>query len=217
MTLPFSSVRMGLLLGALLFMGCYCVAQPPTSIKNTDPLVFSDTIRLGVVVGGARELAEKMWDSVDAYQVERAFCVESWDLSATTINEYTVLIYSVTGLRPVKPTSATPTSVTYRCRGPRMHTHPPSRCERPTETSPDWKCELTRAREKNCKPSTPETRAGPGKGSDVEVLERNRDAFAVVQCGKNIFGFYYPAQYERTTTLDSTPLQVIPHIPSDKP
>ena len=211
---PLSSVRMGLLLGALLFMGCSCVAQPPTQIKNTDPLTISDTIRLGVVVGRARELAAMTWDSVDAYQVERAFCVESWDVSKTTINEYTILIYSVTGLKPVKPADATPTSVTYRCRGPRMHTHPPSRCEPPTEKRKDWRCELTKAREQNCKPSTPETKVGLGPGSDVDVLEKNGDPFAIVQCGRNVFGFYYPTSYERTSTLDSIPSQIIPHIPS---
>ncbi len=161
----------------------------------------SQVMRYGVVMDNARNALAAQW-SDGARQVERTYCVTQW-WTATSRNAHvgspeaapgarktTVMdgrdadtVYRVMAIQPIAPVEATPNGATFACPPgvPEVHTHPPATCysDRPDQ------CYAGGADAYSCQASR----------EDARKLIARGDAFALVQCDRHAFVFYYPSQF----------------------
>jgi hypothetical protein len=163
-------------------------------------------MRYGVVMDAARNTLAAEWTE-DPTQVERAYCVTQWWTAASRnarvhpSNDSTAArgmlaradtvqdgreadtVYRVIAVKPVETSDATPNGATFACpRGvPEMHTHPPATCY----SDRSDQCYAGGADAYSCQPSR----------EDVRKLIQRGDPFAIVQCDRHAFVFYYPSQY----------------------
>jgi hypothetical protein len=149
-------------------------------------------MRYGVVMDGARQQLAALW-SDDVHQVERAYCVTHWWASARTGDT----VFRVLAVEPGDVTEATPNGATFTCPTgePELHTHPPATCYGD--------------RQDQCFPGGPDAYSCQPSREDVETLRTRGDAFAIVQCDRNAFIFYYRAQY---TDPPPPAIAATPHI-----
>jgi hypothetical protein len=148
-------------------------------------------MRYGVVMDDARNELAAVWTE-DIHQVERAYCVTHWwaavrsprGLADRTSDGTTDTVFRVLAIEPGDQTDATPNSATFSCPAgePELHTHPPATCYADRQDQ----CYKGGTDAYSCQPSR----------EDVHTLLERGDAFAIVQCDRNAFVFYYPAQYE---------------------
>lgn len=144
--------------------------------------VHAQTVYYGVVSDSARAMLAAAW-SEDPHQVERGYCVRRARYVAQPEAEGTDSIIRVVEVVAAHADTADPNHVSFACaKGtPELHTHTPATCL--TDDA------------RNC------TAGGPGAYScqpsrgDYEKLVARGDPFAVIQCDRRTFRFYYPFEY----------------------
>jgi hypothetical protein len=155
-------------------------------------------MRYGVVMDAARNALAAQW-SDDPKQVERAYCVTQW-WAASSRNarvhagsdsglvqkpdgREADTLFRVTEIKPAETNDATPNGATFACPAgvPEVHTHPPATCY----SDRTDQCYAGGADAYSCQPSREDAR---------KLMDRG-DAFAIIQCDKHAFVFYYPSQF----------------------
>ena len=153
-----------------------------------------------VVVAGARELCAQtvrygvMGDSVtaqlraawtdDSTQSERAYCVQRARISSRpALGGGTDSIFRVLAVKPAHTTGQDPNHVQFECATgtPELHTHTPATCL----TDDAGSCRADGPLAFSCQPSR----------SDYEELITRGDEYAIIQCDRRAFRFYYPSEY----------------------
>jgi hypothetical protein len=92
-------------------------------------------------------------------------------------------VYRVIEIKPAETSDATPNGATFACPAgvPEVHTHPPATCYSDRKDQ----CYPGGADAYSCQPSR----------EDARKLIQRGDAFAIVQCDRHAFVFYYPSQF----------------------
>jgi hypothetical protein len=146
-------------------------------------------MRYGVVMDQARNALAAVWTD-DVHQVERAYCVTHWWAAVRAprtrvdpADSTTDTVFRVMAIEPGDQTEATPNSAAFSCPAgePELHTHPPATCYAD--------------RQDQCYQGGPDAYSCQPSREDVQTLLARGDAFAIVQCDRDAFVFYYPAQY----------------------
>jgi hypothetical protein len=178
-----------------------CVAGASASLG-------AQIMRYGVVMDAARNALAAEWTE-NPTQVERAYCVTQWwpatsrnahvhassdstaargmlaraDSDAAEDGREADTVYRVIQITPVETSEATPNGATFACPHgvPEVHTHPPATCYSDRADQ----CYAGGADAYSCQPSREDAR---------KLLQRG-DPFAIVQCDRHAFVFYYPSQF----------------------
>jgi hypothetical protein len=138
---------------------------------------------IGVVVGQARDQMEHDWsDTVP--QVEHGYCVTGWRTDTVYEDGEPTVMYAVTAVVPADSQIGTPVSITYMCATtePTVHSHPPQTC---TDSKDLRTCTYAGVLAFQCQPSR----------VDYQSLVAGHTNFALVQCGRTQFRFYYRRDY----------------------
>jgi hypothetical protein len=146
----------------------------------------AQTVHYGVVMDVPRLKLDSLWDD-NPRQVERAYCVVDYSIGVHHVSRTSPVqddsVFRVFAVVPANTRSAGPSSVDFECAPgkPELHTHTPSTC-----TGDDVKtCFAGGLNAFSCQPSR----------EDLEKLVRRGDPFAVIQCDRRAFRFYYPSEY----------------------
>ncbi|HEU4641207.1 MAG TPA: hypothetical protein VFS44_02045 [Gemmatimonadaceae bacterium] len=169
----------------------------------------AQAVHYGVVMDLPRASLDSVW-SDDPHQVERAYCITNYSTGVYHVSRTPPVqddtIFRVFSLKAADVNGAGPNSVDFECPSgvPELHTHTPSTC-----AGDDVKtCVAGGLNAWSCQPSR----------KDLEKLARRGDPFAVVQCDRRAFRFYYPSEYvpASAATLaarsSSKPNAVVPPI-----
>lgn len=146
----------------------------------------AQTVHLGVVMYGPREQLEREWTN-DTRQLERAYCVTAWWAAARHVARTPFAqddsVFRIMSIEPADVATATPVSAEFECAVgiPELHVHPPTTCASDDPAS----CISGGLNAFSCQPSR----------EDLVKLARRGDPFAVVQCDRRTFRFYYPSEY----------------------
>ena len=161
----------------------------------------AQVMRYGVVMDAARNSLAAQWTD-EPKQVERAYCVTQWWSTASrnshvrASNDTSTVqkpdgreadtVFRVTEIKPVETQDATPNGATFACPAgvPEVHTHPPATCY----SDRTDQCYAGGADAYSCQPSR----------EDVRKLMERGDPFAIVQCDKLAFVFYYRQALDRS-------------------
>jgi hypothetical protein len=150
------------------------------------PVLGAQTVRLGVVMDKPRQVLADAWTDV-ARQVERAYCVKDWSYGVYHISKTPPIqddtVFRVFVVEAAEVSNAGPMSVDFSCPEgqPELHIHTPTTCMGDDVTT----CVPGGLNAYSCQPSR----------GDLEKLVSRRDRFAVLQCDKHAFRFYYPSEY----------------------
>lgn len=131
-------------------------------------------------------MLEKLWTD-DARQLERAYCITDWSFGVYHISRTPPVqddtVFRVFAVQEAPTTNATPNSASFECPDgvPELHIHTPSTCMGDDVAS----CVAGGLNAFSCQPSR----------GDLEKLIARHDAFAVIQCDRRAFRFYYPTEY----------------------
>jgi len=143
----------------------------------------AQTVRYGVVMDSLRDALAHSW-TTDSTQVERAYCVRAVRISVRHVSPTGVdSIFRVLRAEPAHVRRADPNHVDFECNPgtPELHTHTPSTC---LNDDPRF-CMAEGPLAYSCQPSR----------EDFEKLIRRGDSFAIVQCDRKAFRFYYPSEF----------------------
>ena len=143
----------------------------------------AQTVRYGVMGDSVTAQLRSAW-SDDSLQDERAYCVQRARISSRpTLGGGIDSIFRVLAVKPAAPTSQDPNHVQFECaKGtPELHTHTPATCLTDDKSS----CRSDGPLAFSCQPSR----------SDYEELLARGDEFAIIQCDRRAFRFYYPSEY----------------------
>ena len=146
----------------------------------------AQAVRLGVIIDEARAVLERLWTD-DPWQLERAYCVTDWSYGVHHISRTPLVqddtIFRVFAVQAAPTEDATPNSATFECADgmPELHVHTPSTCAGDNVTM----CAAGGLSAFSCQPSR----------GDLEKLVARHNEFAVIQCDKRAFRFYYPSEY----------------------
>lgn len=155
-------------------LGGACLAAPGARAQ---------VVRLGVMEDSARAVLRAAWRQ-DSAQPERAYCVRRARIVARVISPTKIdSIFHVLEVRPAHVDAASPNHVSFECHTgtPELHTHTPATC---LTDNPQY-CAAGGPEAYSCQPSR----------EDYEKLIRRGDPFAVIQCDRVAFRFYYPSEY----------------------
>ena len=158
-------------------------------------------VRLGVLMDSARATLDRAWTE-DARQVERAYCVTHWSYGVYHVSRAVPVqddtVFRVFGIKPAEVTAAGPSSADFACPPgvPELHVHTPTTCAGDDLNS----CVFGGLNAYSCQPSR----------GDLEKLVDRGDAFAVVQCDRRAFRFYYASEYSGPKSLTSGPARRAP-------
>jgi hypothetical protein len=160
---------------------------------SASPTLGAQVMRYGVVMDAARNALAAEWTDEPA-QVERAYCVKQWwpatsrnarvhAASDSTAAREADTVYRVIDIKPIETSEATPNGATFACpRGvPEVHTHPPATCY----SDRTDQCYAGGADAYSCQPSR----------EDARKLVQRGDPFAIIQCDRHAFVFYYPSEF----------------------
>jgi hypothetical protein len=182
------------------------------AVASLAPALPAQTMHYGVVMDRLRDGLADRW-SEDLHQVERAYCVTQWWAAVSTRRAPVAAdtgagraasddagvdtVFRVLEVRPADATEATPNGATFACPTgqPELHTHPPATCYADRQDQ----CYHGGTDAYSCQPSR----------EDVRTLRQRGDEFAIVQCDRNAFVFYYPSQYD---TGHPVALSAIPSV-----
>ena len=181
MTTPFSRTRSRALRWALAGA---CLAAG---------IARAQVVRYGVMEDSARTVLRAAWRG-DSAQPERAYCVRRARIVARVISPTKVdSIFHVLEVRPAHVDAASPNHVTFACHAgtPELHTHTPATCLGDDPTF--------------CASGGPEAYSCQPSREDYEKLIRRGDPFAIIQCDRVAFRFYYPSEYVVPAKRDSAP------------
>ncbi|HKV50641.1 MAG TPA: hypothetical protein VJO52_05505 [Gemmatimonadaceae bacterium] len=151
----------------------------------------AQVVRYGVMEDSARAMLRTAWRN-DSAQPERAYCVRRARIVAHVISPTKVdSIFHVLEVRPAHVDSASPNHVSFACGHgtPELHTHTPATC---LGDDPKY-CTADGPEAYSCQPSR----------DDYEKLVQRGDEFAIIQCDRVAFRFYYPSEYAAPTVHDS--------------
>lgn len=166
------------------------LAVPASLLTFGTSASAAQAVRYGVMMDLPRSQLGTLW-SDDAEQVERAYCVMNYSAaashSASAPSAETDTIFRVWSIREAETNGAGPNSVDFECpKGiPELHTHTPSTCAGDDVRT----CVAGGLNAYSCQPSR----------QDLEKLARRGDPFAVIQCDRRAFRFYYPSEYAPVT------------------
>ena len=162
------------------------------------PACRAQVVRFGVMEDSARAMLRAAWRD-DSAQSERGYCVRrarivARDVSPTKVDS----IFHVLEVRPAHAASASPNHVRFECaRGtPELHTHTPATCY---ADDPQW-----------CSKGGPEAYSCQPSRDDYEKLVQRGDPFAVIQCDRVAFRFYYPGDYASPASRAAPPVTTRP-------
>jgi len=143
----------------------------------------AQTVRFGIVAEEVRAQLDSSWNE-DPRQVERAYCVRRARVVAQPLGTRGVdSIYRVLAVRSADVREAGPSYAVFECPAgtPELHTHTPATC---ANDDPQW-CVAGGPDAYSCQPSR----------GDYEKLVRRGDQFAVIQCDRRVFRFYFPHEF----------------------
>jgi hypothetical protein len=146
----------------------------------------AQAVRLGVVMDGPRKTLADAWTEAPK-QIERAYCIKDWSYGVYHVARTPPIqddtIFRVFAIESAEASNAGPMSIDFNCPAgmPELHVHTPTTCTSDNLAT----CVTGGINAYSCQPSR----------GDLEKLIRRGDAFAVVQCDKHAFRFYYPSEY----------------------
>jgi hypothetical protein len=143
----------------------------------------AQTVRYGVMGDTVTALLRAAW-SDDSAQSERAYCVQRARISIRPVLGGSVdSIFRVLAVKPAVTTGQDPNHVQFECAPgtPELHTHTPATCL----TDDAGSCRSDGPLAYSCQPSR----------SDYEELIARGDQYAIIQCDRRAFRFYYPSEY----------------------
>ena len=143
----------------------------------------AQTVRYGVMGDTVTALLRAAW-SEDSAQSERAYCVQRARISIRPVLGGSVdSIFRVLAVKPAVTTGQDPNHVQFECAPgtPELHTHTPATCL----TDDAGSCRSDGPLAYSCQPSR----------SDYEELIARGDQYAIIQCDRRAFRFYYPSEY----------------------
>ena len=143
----------------------------------------AQVVRFGVMEDSARAVLRDSWRE-DSAQPERAYCVRRARIVARVISATKIdSVFHVLEVRPAHVDAASPNHVSFACHAgtPELHTHTPATC---VTDDPQY-CAAGGPEAYSCQPSR----------EDYEKLIERGDPFAVIQCDRVAFRFYYPSEY----------------------
>jgi hypothetical protein len=159
--------------------------------------IGAQTVRFGVMGDSVTQQLRALW-SDNPKQNERAYCVKRARISSRPVLGGGVdSIYRVLAVKPVKTTGGDPNHVQFECAPgtPELHTHTPATCDTDDASS----CRFDGPLAFSCQPSR----------EDYRELVLRGDQFAIIQCDRRAFRFYYPGEYvepaPKSGTGDSGP------------
>lgn len=153
--------------------------------------VPAQVVRFGVMEDSARTMLRAAWRE-DSAQPERAYCVRRARIVARVISPTKIdSIFHVLEVRPAHVDAASPNHISFACHAgtPELHTHTPATC---LTDDPQY-CAAGGPEAYSCQPSR----------EDYEKLIERGDPFAVIQCDRVAFRFYYPSEYVAPAKDDS--------------
>ena len=145
----------------------------------------AQTVRFGIIADSVRAALDSAW-SEDPRQAERAYCVRRARISARRVGPGAVdTIIRVLAIRPAPTRDAGPNHADFDCPPgtPSLHVHPPATC---VGTDVQW-CEAGGPGAFSCQPSR----------EDYVTLVRLGHPYAIIQCDRRSFRFYYPSEFVR--------------------
>lgn len=151
----------------------------------------AQVVRFGVMEDSARAVLRAAWRE-DSAQPERAYCVRRARIVARVISSGKIdSIFHVLEVRPAHVDAASPNHISFACHAgtPELHTHTPATC---LTDDPQY-CAAGGPEAYSCQPSR----------EDYEKLIERGDPFAVIQCDRVAFRFYYPSEYVSPAKDDS--------------
>ncbi|MEP7086916.1 MAG: hypothetical protein ABI884_06235 [Gemmatimonadota bacterium] len=152
----------------------------------------AQTVRYGVMGDSVTAQLRAAWTD-DSTQSERAYCVQRARVtSRPSLGGGSDSIYRVLAVKPAATTEQDPNHVTFACAHgtPQLHTHTPATCL----TDDAGSCRADGPLAYSCQPSR----------SDYEVLLDRGDQYAIIQCDRRAFRFYYPGDYKVPAQKTST-------------
>lgn len=162
------------------------VAALLTAASGVVRPVSAQAVRLGVVMDLPRQVLEASWTD-EPRQVERAYCITDYSYGVYHISRVPPIqddtVFRVFAVRDADASNAGPSAVDFDCPDgmPELHIHTPTTCMGDDVST----CVGGGLNAYSCQPSR----------GDLEKLVRRRDQFAVLQCDKHVFRFYYPTEY----------------------
>ena len=145
--------------------------------------ICAQTVRYGVMGDSVTAQLRAAWTD-DSTQVERAYCVQRARItSRPALGGGSDSIYRVLAVKPAATTGQDPNHVTFACAHgtPQLHTHTPATCL----TDDAGSCRADGPLAYSCQPSR----------SDYEQLLDRGDQYAIIQCDRRAFRFFYPNDY----------------------
>jgi hypothetical protein len=143
----------------------------------------AQTVRYGVMGDSVTAQLRAAWTD-DSTQSERAYCVQRARItSRPSLGGGVDSIFRVLAVKPAIATSQDPNHVQFECANgtPELHTHTPATCL----TDDAGSCRADGPLAFSCQPSR----------SDYEELVTRGDQYAIIQCDRRAFRFYYPSEY----------------------
>ena len=143
----------------------------------------AQTVRYGVMGDSVTAQLRAAWTD-DSTQSERAYCVQRARItSRPVLGGGTDSIFRVLAVNPAPITGQDPNHVQFECAAgtPELHTHTPATCL----TDDAGSCRADGPLAYSCQPSR----------SDYEELLTRGDQYAIIQCDRRAFRFYYPSEY----------------------
>ncbi len=147
------------------------------------PRLSAQTVRYGVMGDSVTQQLRAAWTD-DSTQVERGYCVQRARItSRPSLGGGSDSIYRILAVKPAVTSGQDPNHVTFACAHgtPQLHTHTPATCL----TDDAGSCRADGPLAYSCQPSR----------SDYEVLIDRGDQYAIIQCDRRAFRFYYPGDY----------------------
>ena len=146
----------------------------------------AQTVRYGVMGDSVTMQLRAAWTD-DSTQSERAYCVQRARItSRPSLGGGVDSIFRVLAVKAATATSQDPNHVQFECAAgtPELHTHTPATCL----TDDTRSCRADGPLAFSCQPSR----------SDYEELLTRGDQYAIIQCDRRAFRFYYPSEYVNT-------------------
>ena len=154
-----------------------------SAVATLATAVPAQVVRYGVMGDSVRAELRGAWTD-DSTQSERAYCVRRARIAARPVLDGAVdTIIRVIEVVPAKVRAADPNHVDFECAHgtPELHTHTPETCI----TDDPHFCTAGGPGAYSCQPSR----------QDYEKLVRRGDEYAIIQCDRQTFRFYYPSEF----------------------
>ncbi len=143
----------------------------------------AQTVRFGVLEDSVSTMLRAAWTD-DSAQNERAYCIQRARITVRPVLGGGVdSIFRILAVKPAVITEQDPNHAQFQCapHTPELHTHTPATCLTDDATF----CRAGGPMAFSCQPSR----------EDYQELITRGDKFAIIQCDRRAFRFYYPSEY----------------------